>query len=355
MSTIDRFYMQEAIALAKRGELTTSPNPNVGCVIVKNGEIIGRGYHEYAGGPHAEIVALNEAGLSAKDSTMYVTLEPCCHTGRTGPCTTAILAAKPKRVVAAMLDPNPLVSGKGIEMLKEAGIEVDVGCEESAAAALNKIYLHYRRTRRPYVILKWAMSLDGKTIPHPDDSPKITDIDADQYIHQLRYQMDAILIGSRTALLDNPSLTVRHFQGVREKHPLRIVLMGRSPLPLDLKLFSGTLPGKTLLITTTDLDPSFSKALHDRGIEIKILPSDPEDLSQISLEALLEELGQQGITSLLVEGGEITRNQFLLKGFFEEIQTFIAPVLVGSLTEKKRVHLHKRQELGPDLLMIAQP
>jgi riboflavin biosynthesis protein RibD len=210
----------------------------VGCIIVNQETIVGQGFHQKAGDYHAEVIALHEAKDKAIGATAYITLEPCCHYGRTPPCATALIQAGIKKVIFACLDPNPLVAGKGLQELKNAGIEVECGLMQKEALALNEIFFHYIRTNKPFVIAKWAMSLDGKTVTHSDDSPNISSQASREYSHQIRQQVDAILIGSKTAVQDNPQLTVRFPDDGRDfKQPLRIVLSSRGDLPLDLKLF----------------------------------------------------------------------------------------------------------------------
>jgi diaminohydroxyphosphoribosylaminopyrimidine deaminase/5-amino-6-(5-phosphoribosylamino)uracil reductase len=204
-----QFYMQQALALAEKGRFSVSPNPMVGCLIVKAGKIIGQGYHHQAGTPHAEIHALREAGAEAKDADVYVTLEPCCHYGRTPPCTDALIAAGVTRVYFACHDPNPEVAGKGSAALKAAGIQAEEGLCRSEAQQLNKIFFHFIQTKRPFVFSKWAMSLDGKTMTHPDDLPAISSTASRSHSHLLRRAVDAILIGTNTAIDDDPALTVR--------------------------------------------------------------------------------------------------------------------------------------------------
>lgn len=203
-------YMRIALQLAQQGRCTVSPNPMVGCVIVKNNQIIGEGFHSYSGGPHAEIMALQQAGSNAQGAIAYITLEPCCHYGKTPPCTDALLQAGITHIVVACLDPNPLVAGKGLQQLQSAGMHVELGVGEEEAKRLNEIFFHYIRNQRPFVIAKWAMSLDGKTVTQPHDTRDISCLASHQASHQIRQQVDAILIGANTAIHDDPLLTVRH-------------------------------------------------------------------------------------------------------------------------------------------------
>lgn len=325
-------YLLLALSLAECGRFSVSPNPMVGCVIVKDGQIIGKGYHERAGEAHAEIHALGEAGDNAKDATLYLTLEPCCHFGRTPPCTKAIIKAGVKKVVVATLDPNPLMSGKGLKELVDAGIEVEVGICEEAAQKLNQIYFHFIKHQRPFVIAKWAMSLDGKTITHPDDERHISSIKTQQSAHALRQQVDAILIGSKTAIADDPQLTVRYSSSPIQKHPVRIILSTNGTLPLSLKLFSGEIPGKTIVATTKPLDPNHQKIFSQKNIEVLLLPENK--LGQVDLHALLIELGNRQITSLLVEGGMTTHESFFNENLINQTHVYIAPVIIGKREKK---------------------
>lgn len=327
----DDKYMQHALALAKRGQYTCSPNPMVGCVIVKNDKIIGEGWHKCAGKPHAEIKALNQAKEKASGATVYVTLEPCCHFGKTPPCTQALIKAKVARVVAACLDPNAKVSGKGIRELQEAGIQVDVDCCKEEAKELNKIHFHHQKTKRPYVIAKWAMSLDGETITHPLDDKKISSQESQQHAHQIRQQVDAILIGSNTAIIDNPRLTARHGKNIK-KQPLRIVLTNRNKPPDSLSLFNDGF--KTLVISPETFPQTES--------------------GKICLNSLLDHLGKQGISSLLVEGGKTTHQLFLKENLVNEIQCYLAPVLIGPWNKKRKLQIINLQTLNKDQFIQAQ-
>lgn len=322
-------YMQLALQLAEKGRFTVSPNPMVGCVIVKNNQIVGEGYHQRAGGAHAEIHALQKAGDQTKDAILYVTLEPCCHYGKTPPCIHALIQAQIKKVYVACMDPNPLVAGKGIESLRLAGIEVECGLLENEATELNQIFFHYITHQRPFVIAKWAMSLDGKTITHPHDSRSISSHSSQIDSHHLRKQVDAILVGGKTALHDDPLLTVRYEH--HHKQPIRIVLTAKGNLPLHLKLFDPTL-AKTIVVTTHTADQAWIKTLHDRQIETIILPTDSNQ--RINLLSLLDELGKKEIMSLLVEGGMITHEQFIKTNLINQLHVYLAPVMIGSLEKK---------------------
>ncbi len=320
-------HMTQALALAAQGRYTVSPNPMVGCVIVKNGKIVGEGFHHHAGAHHAEVHALLAAGHAAQDATAYVTLEPCCHYGKTPPCTQALIQAGIKKVVVACLDPNPLVSGKGLTTLKNAGIIVEIGLCESEATQLNAIFFHYIQTQRPFVISKWAMSLDGKTVTHPQDNKHISGSASHQHAHDLRQQVDAILIGAETARLDNPLLTARFTEEKPKKQPHRIILSASGCLP-NLNLFSET-NGKTWIITT----PEGSTQPLPAHIEKIILP--PDTSGYIPLPLLLTTLGEKQITSLLVEGGMHLHEQFFQQNLVNQCQVYLAPVFIGKNTQKQ--------------------
>ncbi len=339
-TTQQQHYMSAALELAARGRLFVSPNPMVGCVIVKNGEIVGKGFHQRAGGDHAEIHALHEAGARANGATAYVTLEPCCHHGKTPPCTDALIRAGIAEVYTACIDPNPLVAKKGIEILETAGIAVHVGLYEEEAKQLNKIFFHHMTHKRPFVIAKWAMSLDGKTITHEEDSRQISGRESQQHTHELRQQVDAILIGSNTAKRDNPQLTSRLTFSDSDTHafskqPIRIILAGKTPLPLTLRIFDQNLPNKTILATTKASQEYWKNicATLPNPIELIIVNADERGL--VHLPSLLDVLHKKGITSLLVEGGMTVHEQFFKENLVNEVDVYVSPVIIGNLKIKK--------------------
>lgn len=319
-------YMNEALILAKRARLTVSPNPMVGCIIVKDDQVISRGYHQRAGTPHAEIHALRDAREAANGADLYVTLEPCCHYHRTPPCTDAIIQAGIAKVYVACVDPNPQVAGKGIKILEAAGIPVTVGLAEKPAKELNKIFFHYMLQQKPFVIAKWAMSLDGKTVTHPIDSRNISSPQSRAMTHLTRQRVDAILVGAKTAVFDDPLLTVR--TNKTAKHPIRIILSSDGNLPPNLKMFSQELPAKTIIATT---NTSYSSP--HKHVEALILRKNIE--GRIDLNHLLIELGKQEITSLLVEGGMTTHESFIAEELVNEFQVYIAPVIIAARKKKK--------------------
>lgn len=340
MSTNEHtMYMQMALQLAARGRFNASPNPMVGCLIVKNDQIVGQGYHQLAGEAHAEIHALRQAGEKASAATVYLTLEPCCHQGKTPPCTTALIAAGVKKVYVATPDRNPLVANKGIKALQTAGVEVEVGLLNTEATQLNEIFFHYMTHQRPFVIAKWAMSLDGKTCVHPHDSRDISSPATQQASHAIRQQVDAILVGAKTVICDNPRLTTRfqHPDIIRPKHPIRIILSTHGKLPSHLQIFEETMPAKTIIATTTDMDASLEQLAQHKSVEILVLPKN--ERGWVDLPSLLKILGQRGITSLLVEGGMTVHESFFAANLVNKIHVYIAPVIIGNL-EKKQACTH---------------
>jgi diaminohydroxyphosphoribosylaminopyrimidine deaminase/5-amino-6-(5-phosphoribosylamino)uracil reductase len=347
-------YMQLALQLAERGRLTASPNPVVGCVLVRNNEIIATGFHDRPGSHHAEKHALLQAGENARDSIAYVTLEPCCHFGRTPPCSQALIAAGVKKVYVACLDPNPLVAGKGVSELQAAGIEVETGLAAAQARQLNEIFFYYIQHRRPFVIAKWAMSLDGKTMTNPGDSRQISCAESSAHTHELRQQVDAILVGANTARQDNPQLTARSEQPL-EKQPLRVILVTEGDVPADLKIFSGTLPGKTLLATTQPVTDAWRQAVHG-SVEVLQLPKNSDQ--QVNLHSLLDELGKRQISSLLVEGGMRVHESFFKANLVNRVSVYLAPVFIGAQAQKISLANLSMQQSGRDFYFsttIQQP
>ena len=287
----DRSYMMRAIDLARRAEGYTSPNPMVGCVIVKAGRIVGEGFHAKPGSAHAEVAALRAAGAEAKGASAYVTLEPCNHTGRTGPCTEALIAAGIAHVVYAVADPNPLAAG-GARRLRAAGIRVESGLCEPEARQLARFWLHRQATGRPYIVAKYAASLDGRIATRSGDSKWITSDAARLRAHDLRQACDAIIVGAETVLKDDPSLTARPSlpAGRRDgAHPLRVILDSRGRVPVDAKVFRSTTPGKALVITTKAMPMLKQSALENRGVEVIKMPA--ETAGRPSIAAVVGLLG----------------------------------------------------------------
>ena len=319
-------YMRRAIALAKRGRRRTAPNPAVGAVIVKGDRIIAGGYHAHFGGPHAERAALKRAGSAARGATLYVTLEPCCHHGKTPPCTDAVIDAGIKKVVLAHRDPIDFVRGKGIARLKRAGIEVVEGVLRDEAALMNLRYLKRARTGAPYVIAKWAMSLDGKIAARTGDSRGISSEKSLDYSHRLRAEVDAVLVGVRTAVVDDPELTCRRCDG---PSPARIVLDARCDLPPRSRLVRGARKIPLIVATTSVAPVARREVLTRAGAEIVVLPSRN---NRPDVTALLKMLGERCCTSVLVEGGGEAHASFLESGLVDEVCVFVAPGIIGGRT-----------------------
>ncbi|RKY57306.1 MAG: bifunctional diaminohydroxyphosphoribosylaminopyrimidine deaminase/5-amino-6-(5-phosphoribosylamino)uracil reductase RibD [Candidatus Latescibacterota bacterium] len=316
----DRKFMKLALRLARKGLGSTHPNPMVGALVVRDGKVVGRGWHRRPGEPHAEVVALREAGDSARGATMYVTLEPCVHYGRTPPCVDRILEAGVSRVICATVDPNPLVDGRGIGKLRDAGVEVEVGVLEDEAKELNRAYFKYITTGRPFVTLKWAQTLDGRIATSSGDSRWITGEGARKHAHRLRAEADAVVVGVGTVLADDPQLTVRLTKG---RDPLRVVLDSELRTPPTAKVLSG---GRAVLATTERASPERRKVLEEAGAEVWVLP---ERDGRVDLEALLAKLAGEGRISVLVEGGREVLTSFLRRGMCDRIVIFLAPKLLG--------------------------
>ena len=319
----DYRWMQRALTLARQGEGRVEPNPMVGCVITQGEKIVGEGFHTAFGAAHAEVEAIRNAGTLADGGNLYVNLEPCCHQGKTGPCTEAILAANIARVVVANTDPFPQVAGSGLAALAAQGIEVTTGVALEEAEELNAPYFHYLQTKRPWVIAKWAMSLDGKIATHRGDSRWISNSSSRKIVHQIRGRVDGILIGRRTAELDDPQLTARP-PGPRTA--LRVVLDSQAQLSSDSQLVrsAGEIP---LLVVTSEKAPAEETSrLKNAGCEVVKIE---QDQTTNPLHALLTLLGKREMTNLLVEGGGNVLGSFLDAGLINEVHTFVAPLMIG--------------------------
>lgn len=319
---LDQRFMRRALDLAARGRGLTSPNPLVGCVIVdERGTVVGEGFHLYAQVKHAETIALEQAGERARGATCYVSLEPCAHYGRTPPCTDALIRAGIQRVVAPIVDPNPLVAGRGFAQLRAAGIEVEVGLLAREAERLNEHYLHYMRTRRPFVHLKLACSLDGKIAARSGDARWITGETARARAHELRHVHDAILIGAGTALADDPLLTDR--SGLARHRPLvRVVLDEELRLDARSKLAQTARAVPVIVFARADADAARCRALEELGVEVVL--GDTEPL------AVLEELGRRKLQSVLIEGGSNVAGRFLEASLVNKATFFVAPIIIGA-------------------------
>lgn len=326
MTKTDTDFMKAALELAEKGCGLTSPNPMVGAVIVKDGQIVGRGWHEKAGGPHAEVNAIANAGSRARGAAIYVTLEPCNHQGRTPPCTKAILDAGIARVVCAMADPNPGVAGGGADFLASHGVEMKMGVCQEQALRLNEFFIRFIMTRRPFVVLKCAATLDGKIATLTGDSKWVTGPAARARVHRIRHHVDAILVGINTVKADDPSLTTRLESGTG-KDPVRVILDTRLSMPENARMLHQPSEAMTVIATGTQTDLQKVTRLKQAGVKIMSLPAGKSN--GIDLKALLERLGQMDITSLLVEGGSRVAGSFLRAGLVDKICFFYGPKILG--------------------------
>ena len=318
-------FMQRALDLARRAKGRTSPNPLVGAVIVKDGKVIGEGYHQKAGTPHAEVHALNAAGEDAKGATLYTTLEPCCHWGRTPPCTEALIRAGIAHVYVADGDPNPNVAGKGVQQLQDAGINVHVGVHRQKASDLNEVHRKYIQTGRPFVILKTAMSLDGKIATASGESQWITSEASRQRGHEVRDTVDAILVGRGTVASDNPTLTTR-LQDREGQDATRIVLDSHGRTHTDARIFNAESEAGVIVAVTPAAPSENIDALEKAGAEVITVP---DAHSQVCFKHLMEILGKREITSVLIEGGSEINASALTAGVVDKVMCFIAPKLIG--------------------------
>lgn len=316
-------FMEMAIDLAHHGEGYVNPNPLVGALVVAEGKIIGRGYHQRFGAPHAEIIALEEAGTQARGADLYVTLEPCCHHGKQPPCTERIIAAGIARVFVACCDPNPVVNGRGVAHLRDSGLDVTVGLLAKRAQRMNEIFFTYITAGIPFVHLKLAMSLDGKIATRTGDSHWITNEQSRIAAHRLRRKYMALLVGVNTIITDDPRLTVRHIKGL---NPLRIILDGRGRIPVAARVF--TEPGRTIVVTAT-MTHATEQAIQAQGGEVWRIVQHED---KVDLPLLLHRLGREGIDGLLIEGGGVTAASFLEAGLVDKVSFFFAPLIIGGAT-----------------------
>ena len=324
--------MQSALKLAEKGISTVEPNPAVGCVIVKAGQVIGKGYHKKFGGPHAEVNAIEDCrtlGVTPEGATLYVTLEPCCHQGKTGPCTEAIINARIARVIAATVDPSGHANGKGLERLRQAGIEVEVGLCEQEARLLNAPFFKYVTTGKCWIVLKWAQSIDGKLAYADPSSEKrwITNEASRSDAHKLRRRAGAILVGINTVLADDPLLTPRPSQG---RKPMRVVLDGSLQVPLECQLLRTAQTSPVLIYThkaAVDADPQRIEQIRSKGADVLVYEGGGE---MPDLRFLLDELSNRGVQQVLVEGGPHVAASFLREALVDEICVYIAPKILGS-------------------------
>ena len=325
VSESDIAFMKRALTLAEKGRGHVSPNPMVGAVAVKDGKIVGEGYHAAFSHAHAEVNALDQAGDNALGATLYVTLEPCNHTGKTGPCTERIYEAGISRVVIATRDPNPLVNGSGINFLRSKGITVTEGVLEQNSRELNRGYIKHILTGKPYILLKLAQTLDGRIATSTGHSKWVTGEDSRTSSHKLRSQFDAILVGIGTVLADDPQLTVRNARGFS---PKRIVLDSQLRIPLDANVLADDSPNKTIIVTTNQASKEKVARIVERGSIVLVLDADERGWAPQSV--LWQKLGELGITSIMVEGGSTVHTETLKHGNADEIVIFFAPKLLGS-------------------------
>ena len=353
----DEIFMEKALILARRGLGKTSPNPMVGALVLKEGKILGKGYHRRYGGAHAEVIALRNAKGDVKGASMYVTLEPCCHHGWTPPCVDALIGAGMSRVVIGTPDPNPRVNGKGIQILRDNGIQVRVGVLEERCRELNEAYFKYIQRGIPLVTLKFAQSLDGRIATKTGRSQWISSPKALRLAHKLRSVHDGVLVGIGTILVDDPSLTVRLVKG---KNPRRIIVDGGLRIPLTAKVLNDEWVDKTIIVATEKANRGKAQVLKNLGAEI--LWAAKNQRGEVDMKDLLGKLGRMEITSVLVEGGAKIITSFLKESLADKIVIMIAPKLIGDgieavgnleirdLNEALRLSKMKTRRLGEDIV-----
>jgi len=355
--------VQRALALARQAG-PVSPNPAVGAVLVRDGRVVGEGFTQPPGGSHAEVVALEQAGEAARGATLYVSLEPCCHQGRTPPCTRAIIAAGVAAVHFPILDPDPHVRGRGRDELVAAGIAVHVGEGEEDARRLNEAYIKHRTTGLPFVIAKFAASLDGRIAAPSGESRWISGPEAREWAHGLRTEVDAILCGANTIVVDDPQLTARPGGQLADRQPLRVVADSRGRTPTSARVLAR--PGRVLVATTDRSNAAWRAALEAAGAEVLVLPRAGDSLD---MAALLQALGERDVLSLLVEGGGVVIGALFDRGLVDKVHAIIAPMIVGAsdapaavagrgarrLADAWRLHDVAVERLGEDLLVTGYP
>ena len=323
MISADLKYMKRALTLARKGIGKTSPNPAVGCVIVKNGKVVGEGWHKRAGGHHAEVHALQMAGDAAQGADVYVTLEPCSHTGKTPPCCEALIRAKVKHVVVGMSDPNPRVNGSGLKALEQAGIQTTCGIMEDECRAINRPFIKHVTTGLPFITFKCAMTLDGNIATVTGESRWISGEESRLYVHKMRAVNDAIMVGVDTIIADNPQLTVRHVKG---RNPLKIIVDSRLRTPESVGVLEGNSATNTI-IATTESNPRVHLRYTRQGASIIVCE---EFDGRVSMADLLKKLGSRGIQSILLEGGSRLAGDMVKHALIDEFIIFIAPKILGS-------------------------
>jgi diaminohydroxyphosphoribosylaminopyrimidine deaminase / 5-amino-6-(5-phosphoribosylamino)uracil reductase len=367
MRTEDERYMGLALRLARKGRGTASPNPMVGAVVVRKGRVVGQGFHRRAGDPHAEVLALEKAGEKARGAELYITLEPCNHFGKTPPCTDAVLKAGVRRVVVGMKDPNPRVAGGGIGKLRKAGVAVQVGVLEKACRELNAPFCKAVTAGMPFVVLKGALTLDGKIATASGDSRWVTGPESRQEVHRLRREADAVMIGIGTALRDDPLLNVRLARPAPGRQPLRVVVDSRLRLPLNAQLVRTASRYPTLIATTPAASGAKIRCLEKKGLEVWILPRDRQ--RRVNLKALLKKLARRGVNSILLEGGSGLNASAVREGLADRFLFFLAPKLAGGAKAPGAIggegvrrmrgavplEFIRIRRIGPDLLVEAKP
>ena len=367
----DRDWMKRALQLAELGRGRTHPNPMVGAVVVKNGKRVGEGYHPESGQPHAEVFALRQAGEQARGATLYVTLEPCCHYGKTPPCVPAILASGVKRVVVAMADPYEAVAGRGLEQLRRAGVQVESGLCEKEARILNKAFLTYVTLKRPYITWKYAMTLDGRIASATGDSYWITGEAARVRVHELRNQVQAVITGVGTVLADDPQLTTRLPLGHPDmdrpiRHPIRIVLDSQARTPPEAKICQPETPGETWIVVAESADAERRRRLEETGVRLIELPVETKAGSRhVSLSALMSYLAEQQLVHALLECGSRLAGAFFDAGLIDEVYSFQASKFIGGerapgplggrgislMADARRLRSWDVEKIGEDLLI----
>ncbi|MFH2138883.1 MAG: bifunctional diaminohydroxyphosphoribosylaminopyrimidine deaminase/5-amino-6-(5-phosphoribosylamino)uracil reductase RibD [Candidatus Omnitrophota bacterium] len=323
----DLTYLNMTLALAKKGEGKTSPNPMVGAVIVKNNRIIAAGYHRYAGGPHAEINALKKAGRNTAGATLYVSLEPCAHFGRTPPCAAAIISAGIRRVVIGMTDPHHVNNGKGVKELRRAGIKIDFANDQKPFLALNEIFIKYIKSKMPFVIVKAGQSIDGKIATKTGESKWITGEASRKYAQNLRNKVDAIMVGVNTLLIDDPFLSSRVGGKIKKEKPIKIVVDTFLKTSVNANIFKQKSPAPVIIVTTNKAAKAKVKKLEKKGAAVWYCPADKN--GNIDLKSLMQELGKREISSVLVEGGGELIGSCFDQKLVDKVCFFIAPKIIG--------------------------
>jgi diaminohydroxyphosphoribosylaminopyrimidine deaminase/5-amino-6-(5-phosphoribosylamino)uracil reductase len=358
---LDEDYMKQALQLARRGQGKTSPNPMVGAVIIKENRIIGKGYHHHYGGKHAEVEAIENTAENIEGATLYVNLEPCCYYGKTPPCVEAIIQNNFSRVVIGTLDPNPKVSGQGVEILRQHGIETRAGVLEEACRVLNEAHFKYMTTGLPLVAVKFAQTLDGRIAALTGSSRWISSPASRRFAHRLRSLNDAVMVGVGTVLADNPELTVRLVKG---RNPTRVILDSGLRVPLEAKVLSNQAAAPTIVATTPRADSKKLSALRQMGIEVLVAGQD--EAGKVDLSHLLKMLGQRNISSVLVEGGAETVTSLLRLNLVDKLIAIVAPKLMGKgieavgemdiadVSQAVKLVLDKVRRVGEDLIIEAR-